>query len=113
MQIDHTPLDVIVVDEVHRKPIGRPYLTLAIDVYSRMVAGLYVTLDAPSATSVAMCISHAMNTKNEYLRELGVEGDWPVWGRSAHYTRITRGSSNARRWIVVAGPITSSCNGGR
>lgn len=81
VQIDHTPLDVIVVDEVHRKPIGRPYLTLAIDVYSRMVAGLYVTLDAPSATSVAMCISHAMNTKNEYLRELGVEGDWPVWGQ--------------------------------
>ncbi|CRX68678.1 unnamed protein product [Stenotrophomonas maltophilia] len=81
VQIDHTPLDVIVVDEVHRKPIGRPYLTLAIDVFSRAVVGLYVTLDAPSATSVAMCISHGMNTKSDYLRELGVEGDWPVWGQ--------------------------------
>ncbi|PZP81035.1 MAG: urease subunit beta, partial [Stenotrophomonas maltophilia] len=81
VQIDHTPLDVIVVDEEHRKPIGRPYLTLAIDVFSRAIVGLYLTLDAPSATSVAMCISHAMNTKNEYLRLLGVEGDWPVWGQ--------------------------------
>ncbi|WP_457894608.1 Mu transposase C-terminal domain-containing protein [Stenotrophomonas hibiscicola] len=81
VQIDHTPLDVIVVDEMHRKPIGRPYLTLAIDVFSRAVVGLYVTLDAPSATSVAMCISHGMNTKSDYLRELGVEGDWPIWGQ--------------------------------
>ena len=81
VQIDHTPLDVIVVDEIYRKPIGRPYLTLAIDVYSRMVVGLYITLDAPSATSVAMCVSHAMNTKGDYLRKLGVEGEWPVWGQ--------------------------------
>ncbi|MCF3463437.1 DDE-type integrase/transposase/recombinase [Stenotrophomonas maltophilia] len=81
VQIDHTPLDVMIVDEEHRKPIGRPYLTLAIDVFSRAVVGLYLTLDAPSATSVAMCISHAMNTKNDYLRMLGVEGDWPVWGQ--------------------------------
>jgi len=81
VQIDHTPLDVIVVDELHRKPIGRPYLTLAIDVFSRVVVGLYVSLDGPSATSVAMCVSHAMNTKGEYLRQLGVDGEWPVWGQ--------------------------------
>lgn len=34
-QIDHTPVDLIIVDEVYRKPIGRPYLTLANDVYSQ------------------------------------------------------------------------------
>jgi putative transposase len=27
VQVDHTPVDVIVVDERHRLPIGRPYLT--------------------------------------------------------------------------------------
>ena len=27
--MDHTPVDVIVVDERHRLPIGRPYLTVA------------------------------------------------------------------------------------
>ena len=32
MQIDHTLADVIVVDEIDREPIGRPWLTLAIDV---------------------------------------------------------------------------------
>ena len=37
VQIDHTLVDVIVVDREHRQPIGRPWLTLAIDVKTRMV----------------------------------------------------------------------------
>jgi len=37
LQMDHTPMDVIVVDNDRRLPIGRPWLTLAIDVASRMV----------------------------------------------------------------------------
>ena len=39
VQIDHTPVDVIVVDERHRLPVGRPYVTAAIDVASRCVHG--------------------------------------------------------------------------
>lgn len=31
VQIDHTPVDVIVVDPIDRVPTGRPYLTVAID----------------------------------------------------------------------------------
>ena len=39
VQIDHTPVDVIVVDERDRLPIGRPWLSLAIDVATRTVPG--------------------------------------------------------------------------
>jgi hypothetical protein len=35
VQIDHTLVDVIVVDEIERKPIGRPWLTLVVDVATR------------------------------------------------------------------------------
>lgn len=80
VQIDHTPADVILVDEVHRQPIGRPWITLAIDVYSRMVVGLYATFEKPSATSVALCVSQAVCAKRDYLAQLGVSGEWPVWG---------------------------------
>ena len=31
VQIDHTPVDQIVVDERSRQPLGRPWLTLAVD----------------------------------------------------------------------------------
>ncbi len=51
VQIDHTVVDVMVVDERYRLPIGRPYVTGAIDVCSRCVVGLVVTLEAPSALS--------------------------------------------------------------
>lgn len=49
VQIDHTVVDLMIVDEQDREPIGRPYLTVAIDVVSRCVLGLVVTLEAPSA----------------------------------------------------------------
>jgi len=52
VQIDHTVVDLIVVDERDRQPIGRPYLTIAIDVFTRCVSGMVVTLEAPSAVSV-------------------------------------------------------------
>src|SRR5215471_20098288 len=43
VQIDHTEIDIIVVDELARTPLpGRPWLTLAIDVFSRVVTGLHV-----------------------------------------------------------------------
>ena len=50
LQIDHTPVDLIVVDETWRKPIARPWLTVAIDVHSRCIAGLHLSFEAPSAT---------------------------------------------------------------
>jgi len=80
VQIDHTPLDIIVVDDIHRKPIGRPWLTLAMDIYSRVATGYYLSFDAPSGTSVAMCVAHSILPKNNWLRLHEVEADWPVWG---------------------------------
>jgi putative transposase len=80
VQVDHTEADIILVDEVHRKPIGRPWLTLAIDVFSRMIAGIYLTFEKPSATSVGMCLAQAICPKREYLAELEVSGEWSMWG---------------------------------
>jgi len=54
VQIDHTLVDVVVVDELERLPLRRPWLTLAIDVASRMVNGFYVSLERPSILSVAL-----------------------------------------------------------
>ncbi|TLX22486.1 Mu transposase C-terminal domain-containing protein [Thermomonas fusca] len=80
-QIDHTPLDLVVVDDVHRRHIGRPWLTVAIDVYSRCIAGFYLSLDPPSEVSVGMCLVHAMLPKEGWLAALGVRAQWPVYGR--------------------------------
>jgi putative transposase len=82
VQMDHTPVDVIVVDERHRLPIGRPYLTVAIDVLSRGIGGMVVTLEAPSALSVGLCLAHLVTDKRARLERLGVgEAVWPVSGK--------------------------------
>lgn len=84
-QIDHTPLDIIVVDEISRKPIGRPYLTLALDVYSRMVAGFYVSLQAPGYFSVSQCLYNAFLPKDDFLKKYHVEGEWEIYGIPSKY----------------------------
>lgn len=81
VQIDHTPADVIVVDERYRLPIGRPYVTAAIDVASRCVVGLVVTLNAPSATSAGLCLAHMVVDKRAWLERLEVEAVWPMSGK--------------------------------
>jgi putative transposase len=81
VQIDHTPMDVIVVDDIHRLPIGRPYLTLAVDVYSKMVVGFYISLDPAGALSTGLAISRAILGKEAYLHQLGLDDlEWPCWG---------------------------------
>lgn len=80
IQIDHTPLDIIVVDKTHRKPLGRPYLTLAIDVYSRMIAGIHISLQAPSYYSVGQCLYNIFSQKEKFLFENGIKGEWNIFG---------------------------------
>lgn len=80
VQIDHTLVDIIVVDAVHRQPLQRPWLTLAIDVASRMVAGFYLSLESPSSASVALAVQHMVMPKGEWLEARDIKGDWPVLG---------------------------------
>ncbi len=81
VQIDHTPVDIELVDDEYRKAIGRPWITVAIDVYSRMITGYYLSFDAPSGTSVAMCLSHSILPKDEWLSLYNIKNPWPVWGK--------------------------------
>ena len=81
-QIDHTPMDVVVVDEEHRQPIQRPSLTVVIDVYSRMVLGFAIYLEKPSAFTAGLAIAHAVLPKEDWLAGVGVQAEWPCWGKT-------------------------------
>lgn len=81
MQIDHTPVDLILVDDVHRLPIARAFLTIAIDVFSKMILGFYLSLDNVGILATGMCIARAMCPKEEWLKSLEIDGDWPCWGK--------------------------------
>ena len=80
VQIDHSVIDIAVVDEITRKPLGRPWLTLAIDTASRMVCGFYLSMMPPSAISVALALAHCVASKDHWLAEHELSFDWPASG---------------------------------
>jgi putative transposase len=80
VQIDHTKVDIMLVDDVSRACIGRPWLTLVLDVHSRIVVGLYLSLEAPSATSAALAVAQAVLPKAEWLADRAIDLKWPAHG---------------------------------
>lgn len=78
VQIDHTPADVLVLTDDRLTVLGRPWVTVAIDVGTRCVLGLYVSMDPPSTTSVALCIEHAVLPKAENSDDPDL---WPMYGK--------------------------------
>jgi len=80
VQIDHTVADVFIVDPVSRECIGRPTLTLAIDVATRCVLGHCLSLESPSSLLVALCLEQAVFPKAEWLASLGLAVTYPMHG---------------------------------
>ncbi|MBV8855362.1 MAG: transposase [Acidobacteria bacterium] len=81
VEIDHTKLDLLVVDPMLRLPVGRPWLTLAVDKFSRMIIGFYMSFHPPGYLSVAQCLLHAIRPKN-YVRERfpQIVNTWDAYG---------------------------------
>lgn len=82
-QIDHSPIDVIFVDETYRRPIGRGYLTIVSDSCTRVLAGFCASLDPPGALATGLALAHAILPKAQWLAERGISASWPVEGRPA------------------------------
>lgn len=78
VQIDHTLVDLMVLSEDRSHVIGRPWITVAIDVATRVVLGFYLSMHAPSSVSVSLCIEHAVLPKGENADDPGV---WPMYGK--------------------------------
>lgn len=79
-QIDHTLADVVVLDTMRLKPIGRPWLTLVMDVFSRMVVGFWVALDPPSILRAGTAMDLAVRPKEDWLAARGLSYPWPASG---------------------------------
>lgn len=81
VQMDHTQVDIILVDDYQRRPLGRPWLTVIIDKYTRIILGYYLGLHAPSTVSVACAIFHAALPKFTFLNQLGIDVEkYPYYG---------------------------------
>ena len=66
VQLDHTVLDLFVVDDTFWLPLGRPYITVCLDVFTRCILGIYIGFIPPSSVSVALCLKDAFRPKLYY-----------------------------------------------
>ncbi len=83
-QIDATVADIYLLSYLDRNLlIGRPVIYLVIDVFSRLIVGLAVTLEGPSWEGARLALESAFMNKVEFCKRFGVnitEAQWPVEG---------------------------------
>ncbi len=82
-QVDATIADVYLVSKFDRdRIIGRPIVYAIIDVFSRMVTGIYVGLEGPSWIGAMMALDNMVTDKVEFCKEYGIEIEeyqWPAY----------------------------------
>jgi len=80
-EIDHTQLDIVVVDEQTAQVLGRPYVTVCIDDYSRCILGIYIGFNSPSYLNVQLCLSDCFRPKGWLRKEYPeINSEWPAAG---------------------------------
>lgn len=82
VELDHTPIDIILLDDELLIPLGRAYLTLLIDSYSHCILGFNLGFNEPGFYPVRNTLLHAFKPKT-YIRDQYPDliHDWPYHGK--------------------------------
>ena len=82
-QIDATVADVYIVSSFNPNwIIGRPVVYVIIDVFSRMIVGIYVGLEGPSWLGAMMALVNSATSKVDFCQEYDIsitEEEWPCF----------------------------------
>ena len=81
-QIDATEADIYLVSRFTGAVIGRPFVYLAVDTATELIAGIYVGLDSGARAALA-CIYNAVIDKVSFCLKYGIEIEawqWPSRG---------------------------------
>ena len=72
--IDHTELDIEVVCSQTGRVLGRPWMTILTDAYSRRALAVYLTFDAPSYRSCMMVLRECVRRHGRLPQIVVVDG---------------------------------------
>jgi len=72
--IDHTELDIELVESENRKCLGRPWLTIATDAYSRRLLAISLSYDPPSYRSCMLVIREIVRRYSRFPQIIVVDG---------------------------------------
>ena len=80
VEVDHTPLNWVVVCDRTGLPLGRPLLTVMIDAFSGYVLGIYLSFYGPGLSSVSGVIRNAVMPKADFVRGVKLQNRWLAEG---------------------------------
>ncbi|MHA1129425.1 MAG: TnsA endonuclease N-terminal domain-containing protein [Candidatus Helarchaeota archaeon] len=80
LQLDNTSFDVFPVDSMERKQLGTPYMTAAIDCYTRMITGFSISFHPSSARTILEVLVQSILPKIDYVNTYETEQDWEIHG---------------------------------
>lgn len=72
--IDHTQLEIELIDPNTKKNLGRPWVTFLTDAYSRRILAMYLTFDKPSYRSCMMVLRECVRRHNRLPQIMIVDG---------------------------------------
>lgn len=76
VEIDHTPLNWVVICDRTGLPLGRPLLTVMIDAYSGYLLGFYVSFYGAGLSSVSGVVRCALQPKADMVASVKLEHEW-------------------------------------
>jgi hypothetical protein len=78
-QIDATITGVQLVNRLKNKAIGKPIIYFVIDVFSRMIVGVYVGLEGPSWNGASSAIYNCTEDKVKFCKRYGLDITPETW----------------------------------
>lgn len=80
VEVDHTPLNWVVICDRTGLPLGRPLLTVMIDAYSGYLLGFYVSFYGAGLSSVSGAVRCALSMKADLVAGIKLENIWLAEG---------------------------------
>ena len=80
VQIDHTPLNWVVICDRTGLPLGRPLLTVAICAFSGYMLGFYLSFYGPGVSSVSGVLRNVIRVKDKMVANAGLKHPWLSYG---------------------------------
>lgn len=80
VEMDHTPLDIWVIDNRTGLPLGRPVLTILVCAYSGYITGFHISFEGESLARIIQSIKIAVRPKSDITNGHGLLHEWPAMG---------------------------------
>lgn len=102
--IDATIADIYLVSQFARTIIvGRPTIYFAVDVYSRMIVGLYVGFEHPSWMAAMTLLTNVVTPKVAFCAQYGIQITEDIW--PSHYLPSRILGDKGEMMATRAGPL--------